>query len=114
MRKPRNYSEEYQRRVERGLARGLTRSQARGHARSGEAPLRSTGRLADERLAKARKEFTRTGNLSKAAKLGGVAEERLRRDIVQNKLGQRKGRSWKPIIREVRVTTCGRERWIRV
>src|SRR4051812_30840867 len=111
---PRDHKAEYKRRVERGLARGLTRSQARGHARSGEAPLSSKKRLLDERLAKGRKEFLRTGNLSKAAKLSGVSEGRLRRDVVHNKIGQRKGRGWQLITREARVTTRGRERWIKV
>jgi hypothetical protein len=113
----RNYAAEYRRRIDRALARGLSRSQARGHARSGEAPVGRASVKSDAKLEMALRQLRETSNQALAAKRAGVAPERFRRFLREQRLAHREGRRW--VItdlrqRQVRVISKGRERWITV
>jgi hypothetical protein len=96
----------YLSRIERGLARGLSRSQARGHARAHEANVNTKPVKSDERLEKALRELRRTNNQAFAAKEAGVAPERFRRFLREQKLAQRKGRAWEITDRRPRDMTA--------
>jgi hypothetical protein len=90
----RDFKAEYRRRLERGRARGLSRSQARGHARADEASLKAKPIKSDDPLEKALRELRRTNNQAFASKDAGVAPERFRRFLREQKLAERKGRIW--------------------
>ena len=94
MDRQRNYQAEYHRRLQRGRARGLTRSQARGHARAQEPSIKAEPVKSDQRLERALRELRRTNNQAIAAKEAGVAPERFRRFLREQKLAERKGRLW--------------------
>ena len=113
MGKERDYKVEYQRRLTSAAKRGLSRSQARGHARSGEAQLRLRLIQSDQRLEAGLKALRTTGNQGQAAKLAGVAPERLRRFLRENALAERSGRTWKftdARIRQMTVISEGEKR----
>jgi hypothetical protein len=79
----RDYEAEYRRRLERGYFRGLSRAQARGHPEVGR-PYASGRRLVpryDAVLEEGVKELRNGATLSRAARLAGVPEERLRRYV---------------------------------
>ena len=60
----------------------------------------------DERLEKALRELRRTNNQAKAAKEAGVAPERFRRFLCEQKLAERKGRIWEITNKRPRVMTA--------
>ena len=94
MDRQRNYQAEYHRRLQRGRARGLTRSQARGHAAAQEPSIKAEPVKSDQRLERALRELRRTNNQAIAAKEAGVAPERFRRFLREQKLAERKGWLW--------------------
>ena len=102
----RDYKAEYLRRLERGRVRGLTRSQTRGHARAHEPSLKAKPVKSDERLEKALRELRRTNNQAVAAKEAGVAPERFRRFLREQKLAERKGRIWEITDKRTRTMTA--------
>ena len=68
--------------------------QYRGHARAHEASVKAKPVKSDERLEKALRELRRTNNQTVAAQEAGVAPERFRRFLREQKLAERKGRIW--------------------
>jgi len=102
----RNYHAEYRRRLARGLARGLTRSQARGHAPAQEPSVSAKPVASDEKLEGALRALRLTGSQSAAAKEAGVAPERFRRFLREQRLAERQGRAWKITDKRPRVMTA--------
>jgi hypothetical protein len=87
----RDYKAEYQRRLTRGVARGLSRSQARGHATAAKQQGLPD---AQSPLWRAYRTFAGSKNLSAAARLHGVAPERLRTLLRAHKLAERQKGKW--------------------
>ena len=119
MARKRDYKKEYARRIARAEARGLSRSQARGHAKAGETPLNpSKSRpISDENVSAALRSLYAGVSLTAAAKQARVSPERLKRALVEKKLGIKQGVRW--IItdrnaRQVQLIAGGRSKAITV
>ena len=111
----RDYKAEYRRRIQRGLERGLSLSQSRGHPKANERPVESRPPRTDENIDAAILGMNQGQSLSAAARLSHVSAERLRRFIIQAKLGALIGHRWaltdrRP--RRVPVLTGGRQRTV--
>lgn len=96
MARKRDYKKEYARRIARAEARGLSRSQARGHAEAGEAPIKQAAlsRITDEKVSAALRRLYDGASLTAAAKEARVSPERLKRALIEKKLGIKDGRRW--------------------
>lgn len=96
MARKRNYKKEYARRIARAEARGLSRSQARGHPKANETYItsRSAAPLTDEKVSAALRSLYSGVSLTAAAKQARVSPERLKRALVEKKLGLKQGRRW--------------------
>ena len=113
----RNYRAEYRRRIARGLIRGLSRSQARGHPTAKERSVRQKPVVSDESLASAILGMNQGQSLTIAARDSHVSSDRLRRFLLQQRLGRKKGARW--AIRDKRnrrvpVWTAGQQKTITV
>ena len=92
----RNYVREYQERLKRAAAQGLSKSQARGHPRAGEQSVSAKAKAAleDARIQQGLRAMRKGETLSGAARSAGLSSERLRRHLVEHKIGRRRGRRW--------------------
>lgn len=109
----RDYKAEYRRRIERGLARGLSRSQARGHPKASEQPVDRRQARGDSRIDAAILAMNQGRSLTAAARAEHVSPDRLKRTLVQRKIGKRQGQRWivsdtRP--RRVPVLTRGKQK----
>lgn len=96
MARKRDYKAEYARRIERGMARGLSRSQSRGHAKAGEQHIKSAAAkpITDEKVSAALIRLYEGASLTAAAKEARVSPERLKRALIEKKLGLKQGNRW--------------------
>jgi hypothetical protein len=99
----RNYALEYRRRLERAKLRGLSKTQARGHPRSGENPLSTTKRvrLQDAKIQQGLRALRKGTPLNAAAHSAGLSSERLRKYLVDKKIGSKRGKKWKLVERNL-------------
>ena len=105
----------HKRRIARATSRGLPRSQARGHAKVRQAKARPP--TDDPRIEAAIRAMNRGQSLTAAARAAHLSRRRLRKFLVQQRLGKRKGRRWitkDNRLREVPVMTGGRTKKITV
>ena len=96
MPRTRDYKAEYARRIARAEARGLSRSQARGHPKASEHYIKSpaTKPITDEKVSAALRSLYSGVSLTTAAKQARVSPERLKRALVEKKLGIKQGARW--------------------
>lgn len=96
MPRTRDYKAEYARRIARAEARGLSRSQARGHPKASEAYIkaRPAAPITDEKVSAALRSLYSGASLTAAAKQARVSPERLKRALVEKKLGLKQGARW--------------------
>lgn len=96
MARKRDYKKEYARRIARAEARGLSRSQARGHPKASETYIKSrpVAPITDEKVSAALRSLYSGVSLTAAAKQARVSPERLKRALVEKKLGLKQGNRW--------------------
>lgn len=86
----------YQRRIRTAMERGYSRDQARGHPKASETYIssRPAAPLTDEKVSAALRSLYNGTSLTAAAKQARVSPERLKRALVEKKLGLKQGNRW--------------------